>query len=321
VQVGSPEMLQILYVLTAADLGAVGPDVWDGWKTEVVTDLYHRTMQHLAGDSPETTIDSLAQQRREAIGELVRSQEDEAWFNQRIAALPQPYLTATSPQQAADDLRQLRQLPSHGVSVNAIYLTEMETVQWTIVTSEEITQGIFHKLTGALSSHGLQIRSAQIYTLPDGLIIDRFLVHDPDYSGEPAPQRLREIETSLVNSLLSNSGKPPKFRRVWRIGGDRSLPMPGVPTRVKIDNSTSPQFTIIDIFTHDRTGLLYAVTRMLFELGLSVGRAKIGTYLDQVVDVFYVVNDQGRKIRDEQQLETIRNQLLDVVEGESDNSN
>ena len=61
VQVGSPEMLKMLYVLTAADLGAVGPEVWDGWKTEVVTDLYHRTMQHLAGDSPETTIDNLAQ--------------------------------------------------------------------------------------------------------------------------------------------------------------------------------------------------------------------------------------------------------------------
>ncbi len=67
VQVGSPELLQMLYVLTAADLGAVGPGVWDGWKTEVVTDLYHRTMQHLAGESPETTIDDLLQQRRTAV--------------------------------------------------------------------------------------------------------------------------------------------------------------------------------------------------------------------------------------------------------------
>jgi [protein-PII] uridylyltransferase len=86
-----------------------------------------------------------------------------------------------------------------------------------------------------------------------------------------------------------------------------------VPTRVNIDNSTSQQFTIIDIFTHDRTGLLYAVTRTLFELGLSVGRAKIGTFLDQVVDVFYVTDQQGRKIGDERHDE-IRRRLLDVIE-------
>ncbi len=76
--------------------------------------------------------------------------------------------------------------------------------------------------------------------------------------------------------------------------------MPGVQTRVIADNSTSDAYTILDIFAHDRTGLLYAITRTLFELGLSVARAKIGTYLDQVVDVFYVTDQNNRKIEDEQ---------------------
>ena len=316
VQVGSPEMLQMLYVLTAADLGAVGPDVWDGWKTEVMTDLYHRTMQHLAGDSPETTIDNLAEQRRKAICQWLGSRTDQAWFSQRLATLPTAYLIATSPQQTAADLCQLHDLDSAGVSVVAQYLPEMATVQFTVATSEQITPGIFHKLTGALSSQGLQIRSAQIHTLPDGLVLDRFWVHDPDYAGEPPPQRLEEVKQSLMQSLLSPSGVPPSFRRTWRIGGERFLPVSGVPTRVNIDNSTSQQFTIIDIFTHDRTGLLYAITRTLFQLGLSVGRAKIGTFLDQVVDVFYVTDPQNRKIRDEERLEDIRCRLLEVVEGE-----
>ena len=86
-----------------------------------------------------------------------------------------------------------------------------------------------------------------------------------------------------------------------------------MPTRVNIDNSTSDRFTIIDIFTHDRTGLLYAITRTLFELGLSVGRAKIGTYLDQVVDVFYVTDRAGQKIDDDRQLDEIRQRLLEVL--------
>ena len=81
VQVGSPELLQMLYVLTAADLGAVGPDVWDGWKCEVLTDLYHRTMQQLAGDSPATTIDHLFEGKRNAIGALFSGEADEAWYS------------------------------------------------------------------------------------------------------------------------------------------------------------------------------------------------------------------------------------------------
>jgi [protein-PII] uridylyltransferase len=90
--------------------------------------------------------------------------------------------------------------------------------------------------------------------------------------------------------------------------------VPGVPTRVNIDNSTSSRFTIIDLFTHDRAGLLYAITRTLYELELSVGRAKIGTFLDQVVDVFYVTDRQDRKIADEHRLDEIRRRLVEVAE-------
>jgi [protein-PII] uridylyltransferase len=318
VQVGSPDLLQMLYVMTAADLGAVGPDVWDGWKTEVVTDLYHRTMQHLAGESPETTIDELLGQRREAVEECLNADKDKPWFAEHLQVMPAAYLNATSPQQAAADLRLLHELDSSGVAIAAQSQPETDTVQFTIATSERVTPGIFHKVTGALSSHGLQIRSAQIHTLPDGLVLDRFVVHDPDFADEPPPSRLSQVRQSLVLALRSPNSQPPAFRRTWRVGAHHVVHVPGVPTRVNIDNSTSGRFTIIDIFTHDRTGLLYAITRRLFELGLSVGRAKIGTYLDQVVDVFYVTDQQDRKIKDERRLDEIRQRLLEVVERETE---
>lgn len=326
VQVGSPELLQMLYVMTAADLGAVGPDVWDGWKLEVVTDLYHRTMQHLAGESPETTVDDVPKQCREAVLGYLDAERRQPWFIDHAAALPAAYLNATSPQQAAIDLRLLHsisplasgKLDAGGVAVAAQYQPETATVQFTIATFEQITPGIFHKLTGALSSLGLQIRTAQIHTLTDGLVLDRFSVHDPDFSGEPPLHRLKEIEEMLGQALRSSTSAPPRFRRTWQVGGHRPVRVPGVPTRVNIDNSTSSRFTIIDIFTHDRTGLLYAITRTLFELGLSVGRAKIGTFLDQVVDVFYVTDQQDKKIKDDRRLEEIRQRLLEVVERECD---
>ena len=231
VQVGSPELLQMLYVLTAADLGAVGPDVWDGWKTEVVTDLYHRTMQHLAGDSPETTVDDVVVERRAEVRNWLGPRRDEPWFAEHLDALSAAYFSATSPQQAAADLLLLHGLspsnPPQGESPRVLvamrYQPETAVVQCTIATSEQVAVGIFHRLTGALSSLGLQIRSAQIHTLPDGLVLDRFWVHDPDFAGEPPSERLDQIERSLIGSLEKASAEPPTFRRMWQ-AAERAAP-------------------------------------------------------------------------------------------------
>jgi [protein-PII] uridylyltransferase len=92
------------------------------------------------------------------------------------------------------------------------------------------------------------------------------------------------------------------------------VPALSLPTVVRADNSTSERFTVLDIFAADRMGLLYAISRTLFELGLSVWVAKIGTYLDQVVDVFYVTDQEGRKIENEERLQHIRTRLLHAIE-------
>ncbi len=313
VQVGSPDMLQMLYVLTAADLGAVGPDVWDNWKAEIITDLYHRTMQHLAGDSPATTLEELLCQQREAVRAWLGPESNLSWYSRHVEKLPPDYLSATSPQQAAVDLRLLKGLAKNDVIAVGQYLPDTAVCQYTIATSEEITPGIFHKLTGALTSRGLAIHSAQIHTLVDGSVLDRFWVRDPDYVGQPPADRIEQIQQALVQSLKASGGQSPAFRRTWRVGAHRPVKVPGVQTRVIADNSTSEAYTILDIFAHDRTGLLYAITRTLFELGLSVSRAKISTYLDQVVDVFYVTDQHNQKIEDQRRLDEICRRVLEVI--------
>ncbi|MBN2579038.1 MAG: [protein-PII] uridylyltransferase [Pirellulales bacterium] len=317
VQVGSPDLLQMLYVLTAADLAAVGPGVWDGWKEEILTDLYHRTMQCLAGDSPETTLAEIFRQRREAAGDCLIAEKDDPWFRREIERLPESYLHATSPEQVAADLRLLHGRCAEDVFAQGGYLPETHTCQYTVAASETVAAGIFHRLTGALTGQGLEIRSAQIHTFSDGLVLDRFWVRDPDFDAKPPPDRFQQVAGALVQSLKNPESGLPTFRRTWQ-AGKPILKAPGVQTRVLADNSTSEFFTILDIFALDRPGLLYAVARTLFELELSVGRAKIGTYLDQVVDVFYVTDNQCRKILDPQRLEAIRRRLLNVVDRSGD---
>jgi len=262
--------------MTAADYGAVGPGVWDSWKAEIVADLYRRAMQYLAGETA--------------------------------------YLESTAPPQVADDAELLRLLGPQDVIARGQYLPETHTVLFTVATNERIAPGIFHRLTGALTSHGLSILSAQINTLADDLVLDRFWASDPDYAGQPPPERMEQIQQALVESLRGPGAQKPSFRRTWQNGGLAAPHLTGAQTRVNIDNSTSDRYTVLDVFTHDRVGLLYAVTRRLFELGLSVGRAKIATHLDQVLDVFYVTDQAGEKITDPERLEDIRRRLLEVIE-------
>ena len=308
-------MMRMLYLLTAADLAAVGPGSWNNWKGEVITDLYHRTMQHLAGDSPGSSVEEYLESRREVVRMCLGPQREDPWFATQVSALPTAYLNGTEPEQIAGDLQLLRELKPGEVHAEGVYQPETETVRFTVATSEQVTPGVFHKLTGALTSHGLQILSAEINTLADGLVLDRFWVHDPDFAGEPPADRLQQVAHSLSESLTAPTAKTPSFRRTWQMGGRRLAVAPAMATRLHADNTTSDRFTILDIFTTDRRGLLYTITRTLFELGLSVERAKIGTFLDQVVDVFYVTDQQGRKVESESQLEAIHRRVLEVLAG------
>lgn len=314
VEVGSPEVLQMLYVLTASDFAAVGPGVLNGWKVQVLTGVYRATMEHLAGDTPALNNEDLLRQRREDVLGRIPEGEDRTWWGRQLAALPAPYLERSPLEQIIEDLTPLQRLSHGDVAVRATYLPNANTVELKIGTYEDISPGVFHRLCGALASQGLQILSAEINTLADGLIFDRFWVHDPDFALEPPPSRLEQVERAIVDSLKGPADSRPAFRRVWRPGGQRSpLSLSPLPTRVSFDNSTSDKCTVIEFFTADRMGLLYTIAQTLFELGLSISVAKIGTYLDQVVDVFYVTDQAGNKIVDDARREQIRERLLAAV--------
>ncbi len=313
-QMGSPETLRLLYVLTCADVAAVGPGTLTQWKLEVFTQLYRNTMRQLTGDPLVDSSEEEQQRCREALRQRVRSRGDADWWNRQIEALPPSLLVNGPASRIVEDLEMLRHLSRNDVIASARYVPAYRAVEYAVGAFEEITPGIFHRLTGVLSSQRMDILSAQIYTLADALVWDRFYVHDRDHEGPPDAERLEDVKRRLVQALKQPTDSPPKFSRFWdedHTQGAIELPRP--PVQVRIDPSTSERFTIIDVFALDRTGLLYTITRMLFEFGLSVHMAKIGTHLDQVVDVFYVTDRSGEKVTDEQRLHEIREQLLQRI--------
>lgn len=309
VEVGSPELLRMLYVVTAADLQAVGPDAWTDWKGELIEKLYARSMRYLSDEMDPLLSQTLLDEKRQRVERLAASLDP--WLHKQAANLPLGYLRSVSAEVALEDLQLLRRHERREpVAVRIDYAPDTQTLTITVATNERVTSGIFHKLAGALSGRGLEILSAQIHTLADGLVLDRFIVNDPDFAGCPEEDRLEDIREAIRRALTSGAEAPPRFRKLWRSQAEETRNLPVPETRVEIDNTSSHRFSVIEVFAVDRPGLLYNVAETLFELGYDVQKAKIGTYLDQVVDVFYVTDCYGRKQTDQGELARLKTRLL-----------
>jgi [protein-PII] uridylyltransferase len=207
-----------------------------------------------------------------------------------LEELPASYLYGNRPEQVASDLQKLKRLGRQDVIAEARYLPESNTTEYWIGTYEDIAPGVFHRLTGALSAEGLQILSAEINTLADGLIVDRFYVQDPDYAGEPR-NRDRRRAVRRAEAPRPSADEGPNFRKTWgqRAGLRRAEADAHQPT------TTSDHFTVLTSAA-DRRGLLYTIARTLYDMELSIA-AKIGTYVDQVVDVFTTDRKERRSPR------------------------
>src|SRR5581483_10146576 len=134
VEVGSPEVLEMLFVMTAADLAAVGPGVLNRWKEEVLADLFHRAMLHLGGDDPTLEIDARLQKRREEVLARLGARDDLHWFGKQLVALPGPYLLATASEKIARELADLRKLGANDAIAVGSYQPESNTVEYTVGT-------------------------------------------------------------------------------------------------------------------------------------------------------------------------------------------
>lgn len=317
--VGSPERLRMLYVLTAADISAVGPGVWTDWKSELLADLFDRTMLLLSGKHYAFQED----ERLAAIRDKVRTslESDLAdggdrlpanWISERLNGLPPHYLSATPPDRIALDVRAIKAYQPGDVLVEGEYAGETGTVDYRIITHENVVPGCFHKAAGVLTAKGLEILSAQISTSRDGMVIDSFRVHDGDFTGNIPDERIDEVKNAVRDALTGRVEIAQLFKKFRRFQSSRAAaPLSDLPNRVVIDTQSSDDYTVIDVFAHDRPGLLYTISRTLFELGLSVVLAKISTHLDQVVDVFYVTDQAGKKVLDDDRLKEIQAVLLE----------
>ena len=163
-----------------------------------------------------------------------------------------------------------------------------------------------------MASQGLMIVGADIKPLGHGLFWYWFQFKDTDFV-DPPQSRLDDIRFRARDLLLDADSGPPTFRTVWKKKESRALKLSRPTIQVKINNQTVDTATIIDVFAYNKTGLLYRIAKKIYQLGLDVNYARISTYAHQVIDVFYVTDDQGNKIRNKNQIQIIKKEILKTV--------
>jgi [protein-PII] uridylyltransferase len=182
-----------------------------------------------------------------------------------------------------------------------------------VVICTQDRPGLFASITGTLTALNLDILNARIFTSSDGRILDVFRVsHRGRSELVMAEQKWSKFRSTLddvlegrldVARLVENSRRAPFLQRH----------VPKVPTVVQVDNEASDNFTIVEVFTEDRIGVLFKITYALHQLGLSIHVAKISTNVDQVADIFYVADENGRKIEEPGRLEEVRLSLYESL--------
>lgn len=325
-QIGSPDVLRMLYTLTVADVSAVGPETWTNWKANLLTEFFDRCMVILSGKRYAYHEEQRIRETKEKVAGELQSRRGNSissdWVIRQLSGFSAYYLTCTPIAQIADDLQVIHRLDPGEVEVNASWDATTESMEYRVITGNAAYQnGCFHKMTGVLTAKRLSILSADINTTADGMVIDSYRVVDQDFSGEPPPDRIDEITRALRSVLKGEISVEQLFQRNGRFGPPvPQRPASGLPPTVKIDNDSSDSRTIFDVFAMDRPGLLYTLTRTLFDLGVSIDMAKISTHFDQVIDVFYVQERDGSRLRGKERLEEIRSglqQALEDFEGET----
>jgi len=316
--VQSAERLRLLLILTVADMKATGPTVWNSWKAALLRELYFSSEDFMTGG----ILAERKQARVEAAKAALRKELsgwtdlDFSWF----AALGYADYwlgldTVTQVRHA--HLVRAAERDKKPVAIETRVDRARGATELTIYTGDHA--GLFSTMAGAIAVSGGNIVDAKIFTMTNGMALDTFWVQDTlawgaQSGGGPyeGRDRLADLETSILTALGGKKRLTQELSMRPAIWPSRTRVFKVVP-RVLIDDAASSAHTVIEVNGRDRPGLLFDLTRTLTALGLQIASAKISTYGERVVDVFYVKDIFGSKIENKAKLEKIKAGLLAVL--------
>jgi [protein-PII] uridylyltransferase len=284
-------MLRLLLVLTVADIRAVGPGVWNGWKGQLLRELYYAAETMMTGSDQAPARGARVESAKAALaarlGDFTPEDRDRA-----LARHYDSYWLAFE----TDEQERHARLMAKADAGRELLTLAAETNKFRAVT--EITlytpdhPGLFSQFAGGIAMAGGSIVDAKAFTTSDGFALDTFWVQDMDGEAFGDGERLARLRQTIEKTLRGEirPGQQLGRRVKSRTSAFRIRP------KVHFDNEASRIATVVEVECLDRPGLLYDVTQALYESGLSISTSMVATYGERAVDVFYIRDGFGHKI-------------------------
>jgi [protein-PII] uridylyltransferase len=309
--VQSPERLKLLLLLTCADIRAVGPGVWNGWKGQLLRTLYHETEPLVAGghtqipraeriDQAQTALrNALADWPSESVDRFIDRHYPNYWLRTDLA-------TEVVHANVVRDAMHSR----------AKFATAVKTDSFTAITELTVFAPNHARLlslfAGSCAAAGANIAGAHITTTRDGYALDTFLLNREFRDDEDELRRAKRI-TDTIQRLLNGKEQLPALLQKRRIGS-RGVQAFTVQPEIVINNALSDRLTVLEVSGRDRPGLLYELTSALSDLSLDIASAHVTTFGEKAVDVFYVTDLVGKQIINEARQSAVRARLKSILD-------
>ncbi|HSX54764.1 MAG TPA: [protein-PII] uridylyltransferase [Sphingomonas sp.] len=304
--VQSPQRLMMLLVLTIVDIRAVGPGVWNGWKRQLLTNLYDSAEEVLRLGHKQRGRTERISAKQAALSDAIGRD-----MSALIRRLPDPYWVAEPEDVIERNVRFIERVGDAQLSVEATVYPDRGATLVTVYAADHA--GLFYRIAGAIHAAGGNIIDARIHTTRDGMAIDNFLVQDPLGRPFDDPGQLARIETGIAEAL-ANRAKLTERLAAKPLPRPRADAFPIEPA-VLIDNKASNRFTVIEVNARDRPALLHHLAYALFQSKVTIHSAHVATYGERAVDTFYVTDLTGDKITAVLRLKSLERRMLDAATG------
>jgi [protein-PII] uridylyltransferase len=310
---GNEERLRQLFILTFCDLASTGPKTMTRWKYELLYELYDRTLKymHRGPDLLAAERAELVEERQQQAAALLKEDAHSASSVVAFTGLPDRYFAEQEAVRIAAHVRLMRRRKAPC----AIEVTHSERGTFSeLVLAADDVPGLLAKVAGVLYANRIDILDAAIYSREpvfplrkQGEALDVFRIRKEPDGAVTDEKRIAGIRQDLedvlsgrvtVESLVAKRSPPSLLYQ-------RAKPKVP-PTKVNVDNDSSRTFTVVEVFTEDKPGVLYTITHTLAERGLDIHRSRVGVAADRVADIFYVRDTaSGEKIEDEARIEDV----------------
>jgi [protein-PII] uridylyltransferase len=302
------ERLKMLYLLTVADSMATGPAAWNDWTSHLLREFFLKVLNilekgELASDKATAAIET----KRNALLTAAVSEAARQRIEALFPALSPRYLLATPTEQIASHIELFQRLQTTDFVWDIQPSSKGATRKVTICAPDR--PGLVASMAGVFTLNNINILDVQVFTWRNRTALDVFEVTPPPdtiFEAEKWRRAGENLHAVLAGTLDLAAALRPRLDAARGVKPRTARR----PHRVRVDNTSSSFFTIIEVFTYDFPGLLYSVSDVLFRCELDIWVAKIATKVDQVVDVFYVRDLSGQKVDDPDRVSAVKEALL-----------